>query len=35
MTGYPRLFSPEYGAYLGASPAEQQALNDGADGSTA
>lgn len=31
VTGYPRLFSPEYGAYLGASPAEQQALNDGAD----
>ncbi len=31
VTGYPRLFSPEYGPYLGASPAEQQALNDGAD----
>ena len=31
VTGYPRLFSPEYGAYLGASTAEQQALNDGAD----
>jgi lysophospholipase L1-like esterase len=31
VTGYPRLFSPEYGTYLGASPAEQQALNDGAD----
>ena len=31
VTGYPRLFSPEYGAFLGASPAEQQALNDGAD----
>ena len=31
VVGYPRLFSPEYGAYLGASPAEQQALNDGAD----
>ncbi|MCL2543476.1 MAG: SGNH/GDSL hydrolase family protein [Nocardioidaceae bacterium] len=31
VTGYPRLFSPEYGAYLGASPAEQQSLNDGAD----
>ena len=31
VTGYPRLFSPEHGAYLGASPAEQQALNDGAD----
>jgi lysophospholipase L1-like esterase len=31
VTGYPRLFSPEYGAFLGASPAEQHALNDGAD----
>ncbi|KRF29429.1 SGNH/GDSL hydrolase family protein [Nocardioides sp. Soil805] len=31
VTGYPRLFSPENGAYLGASLAEQQALNDGAD----
>ncbi|MFC7495861.1 MULTISPECIES: SGNH/GDSL hydrolase family protein [unclassified Nocardioides] len=31
VTGYPRLFSPEYGAFLGASAAEQQALNDGAD----
>jgi lysophospholipase L1-like esterase len=31
VTGYPRLFSPAYGAYLGASPAEQQAMNDGAD----
>ena len=31
VTGYPRLFSPEYGPYLQASPAEQQALNDGAD----
>jgi lysophospholipase L1-like esterase len=31
VIGYPRLFSPEYGAYLGASPEEQQALNDGAD----
>jgi lysophospholipase L1-like esterase len=31
VTGYPRLFSPEYGAYLGASPAEQVALNAGAD----
>lgn len=31
VTGYPRLFSPEYGAVLGASPAEQAALNDGAD----
>jgi len=30
VTGYPRLFSPEHGSYLGASPAEQQALNDGA-----
>jgi lysophospholipase L1-like esterase len=31
VTGYPRLFSPEYGDYLLASPQEQQALNDGAD----
>lgn len=31
ITGYPRLFSPEYGPYLAASVAEQQALNDGAD----
>jgi lysophospholipase L1-like esterase len=31
VVGYPRLFSPVDGAYLGASPAEQQALNDGAD----
>ena len=31
VTGYPRLFSPERGAFLLASPAEQQALNDGAD----
>jgi lysophospholipase L1-like esterase len=31
VVGYPRLFSPEYGAFLGASPAEQEALNDGAD----
>jgi len=31
VTGYPRLFSPEYGAYLGASVAEQQKLNGGAD----
>lgn len=31
VTGYPRLFSPEAGAYLGASPAEQRELNDGAD----
>lgn len=31
VTGYPRLFSPEYGAVLGASSAEQVALNDGAD----
>ncbi|QNN53987.1 SGNH/GDSL hydrolase family protein [Nocardioides mesophilus] len=30
VTGYPPLFSPEYGAYYGASPAEQQALNEGA-----
>ena len=31
VIGYPRLFSPEYGAFLGASPTEQEALNDGAD----
>jgi lysophospholipase L1-like esterase len=31
VVGYPRLFSPEYGAFLGASPAEQGALNEGAD----
>lgn len=31
VIGYPRLFSPEYGAFLAASPADQQALNDGAD----
>ena len=31
VTGYPRLFSPEAGAYLGASAAEQEVLNDGAD----
>lgn len=31
VTGYPRLFSPEYGPYLGASAAEQQTLNEGAD----
>ncbi|KAB7743560.1 SGNH/GDSL hydrolase family protein [Nostocoides sp. F2B08] len=31
VTGYPRLFSPEFGAYFQASPAEQQAMNDGAD----
>lgn len=31
VTGYPRLFSPEAGAYLGASVAEQQVLNEGAD----
>lgn len=31
VTGYPRLFSPERGAYLGASPAEQRALNGAAD----
>ena len=30
VTGYPRLFSPDHGAVLGASPAEQQSLNDGA-----
>ncbi len=31
VTGYPRLFSPFYGAYLGASVSEQRALNDGAN----
>lgn len=31
VTGYPRLFSPEYGAFLGASVSEQEAMNDGAD----
>ena len=31
VVGYPRLFSPEYGAFLFASPADQTALNDGAD----
>lgn len=31
ITGYARLFSPEYGAYLNASPAEQRSLNEGAD----
>ena len=31
VTGYPRLFSPEYGPYINASEAEQQAMNDGAD----
>jgi lysophospholipase L1-like esterase len=31
VVGYPRLFSPESGAYGNISAAEQQALNDGAD----
>lgn len=31
VTGYPRLFSPEAGDYLAASPAEQTELNEGAD----
>jgi hypothetical protein len=31
VTGYPRLFSTDYGAYLAASPAELAALNAGAD----
>ena len=31
VIGYPRLFSPAYGAYLAATPQRQQALNDGAD----
>jgi lysophospholipase L1-like esterase len=31
VVGYPRIFSPEYGDYLGASTTEQLAMNDGAD----
>ncbi|SOC52629.1 SGNH/GDSL hydrolase family protein [Ornithinimicrobium cerasi] len=31
VTGYPHLFSPEYGPYLGASVLEQEALNAAAD----
>jgi len=31
VTGYPRLFSPEFGAYLAASPAELAGLNAAAD----
>lgn len=31
VTGYPRLFSPEYGPFLAASASEQEALNEGAD----
>lgn len=31
VTGYPRLFSPEYGAYLAASPTELSTLNAAAD----
>lgn len=31
VTGYPRLFSPEYGAFVAMSPAEQEVLNEGAD----
>lgn len=31
VTGYPRLFSPKFGDYVGASASEQVALNDGAD----
>jgi hypothetical protein len=31
VTGYPRLFSSEYGAYLAASPDELGALNAAAD----
>ncbi len=31
VTGYPRLFSPEYGGYLAGSPAELAALNALAD----
>lgn len=31
VTGYPRLFSPEYGPFLGATTAEQAAMNEAAD----
>ena len=31
VVGYPHLFSPAHGAFLLASPAELQSLNDGAD----
>lgn len=31
VTGYPRLFSPRYGAHLGASPIEQKRVNDVTD----
>lgn len=31
VTGYPRLFSPEYGPFLLASVSEQEKLNEGAD----
>jgi len=31
VTGYPRIFPPEYGDYLNASVAEQMLMNDGAD----
>ena len=31
LTGYPRLFSPGYGAYLNASPIEQKRINDATD----
>ncbi|OFE17514.1 triacylglycerol lipase [Humibacillus sp. DSM 29435] len=31
VTGYPRLFSPFHGTYLGASTPEQRALNEGAN----
>jgi len=31
VTGYPRLFSPEHGTYLAASPAELSSLNAAAD----
>lgn len=31
VTGYPRLFSPEYGTYFNASETEQHAMNRGAD----
>lgn len=31
VTGYAHLFTPQHGDYLGASPAEQRTLNEGAD----
>ena len=35
VTGYPRLFSPRYGAMLNASPIEQKRVNDATDQLTA